>query len=184
MSYTIKVHTLNTANRVASELDKVSKLNGFVINDLVSKGWTYSKGSKAGSRKEGHILELRRIRLAKPKPYCGQHPGPCAVVFGKKKPVSTYLEWDDWVRFHKMVNDILDLLQADCDVWSTPHDCKGPMWIRKGAERRVRYDWEQRGNFRVWNQGTPDQFIKEPNDSPSCFSAGKDEVENLEVSTI
>jgi hypothetical protein len=162
MAYSVKFHDRNVVDKFCKLIPEAVKQAGFAIHEMTSKGWDmHRKGSKDGSRKLGHIIELRRVRLLTPKPYCGNHPGECAV--GGPKKTMSYLEWDDWVRFHAVVNDVLDSLGADADVWSTPQDVKGQMWIRKGTSRRVRYDWEESFNrfglpLRVWNQGTPDQF--------------------------
>jgi hypothetical protein len=76
----------------------------------------------------------------------------------------TYLEWNDWVEFHSIVNGVLDEYHISANVWSNPQDVRGKMWIRKAdLGARVRYDWEENldrsGRVeRIWNQGTPDQF--------------------------
>lgn len=110
----------------------------------------------------------KTVRLAKAKPYCGNHPGECEVIPGfatPKKKVMTYLEWDDWVKFHALVNGVLDRLRIRADVWSNPQDVPGKMWIRKGMNARVRWDWTENHNgfrtIRIWNQGSPDQFLME-----------------------
>jgi hypothetical protein len=100
------------------------------------------------------------------KPYCGNHPGECLVnpfTGPTKKPNATYLEWDDWVKFHAFVNRVLNRFKTNANVWSTPMDVRGKMWIRKGTSPRINWDWEERlDNYgrivRDWNQGTPDQF--------------------------
>ena len=123
---------------------------------------------------EGWQLVIDRVRLAKAKPYCGNHPGPCAA--GTRKKRLTILEWDDWVAFHIIVNDVLDRLEVTADVWTNPSETLSTgkkLWIRKDNRRRVRFDWSEqwRGglNFplRVWNAGTPDQF-----ESPRECAAG------------
>jgi hypothetical protein len=117
-----------------------------------------------GPSRSGHRVLLRTVRLRAPRPYCGQHPGPCEFP-GRARRRSRCLEWGDWVAFNAIVNDVLDALGCDADAWSTPPDVSGKFWVRRGGRRRVRYDWteeEHRGRvFRVWNRGTPDQFIRE-----------------------
>jgi hypothetical protein len=117
-------------------------------------------------------IKIKPVRLVKAKPYCGNHPGECPVS-DKPKPKSHHLEWNDWVKFHDLVNRCLNRFHVDADVWSNPADVRGKMWIRKGKKARVKWDWTEKYlpnpfNFpqelvrpiRVWNQGTPDQFIK------------------------
>lgn len=114
------------------------------------------------------LLELPRVRLKDRKEYCGNHPGECQVSpFGERpKKRTKFLEWDDWVEFHGIVNDVLDQHQVSADVWSKPQDAKGKFYMRRGRQRRHRYEWDARvGSFgreiRVWNLGTPDQFVQE-----------------------
>lgn len=113
---------------------------------------------------DGEEIGVQKVRLTVAKPYCGQHPGEC--VLGGPKRKARFLEWEDWVAFHALVNDVLDAWKVGADVWSTPLDAldKGrKMWIRRGTARRVRYEWEEGpgrfgGRVRIWNHGTPDQF--------------------------
>lgn len=114
--------------------------------------------------KAGWIVELHPIRLRELKLYCGQHPGECELGARRR---SRCLEWDDWVEFNGLVNDVLDAEKALACVWSVPPELLSQgkkFWIRRGEEgRRVRYDWvESPGPHgrvrRVWNAGTSDQF--------------------------
>ena len=107
-------------------------------------------------------IRVKPVRLINKKPYCGNHPGPCELD-GKKKPKATFLEWNDWVAFHSLVNKALNRFRANANVWSTPMDVRGKMWIRKGTQARQRYDYSEELSsygrvIRVWNQGTSDQF--------------------------
>lgn len=114
-------------------------------------------------------IRVKPVRLREKKPYCGSHPGPCEVNpfrGQEKKKITSYLEWEDWVAFHKMVNAVLNRLRVDADVWSNPADVRGKMWIRRGLSPRVRWDWtEEHSSYgrpvRIWNVGTPDQFVKD-----------------------
>jgi hypothetical protein len=112
-----------------------------------------------------NCMRISRVRLAKAKPYCGNHPGECEIIPGivQVKKVMSYLEWDDWVAFHNLVNTSLNKYKCDADVWSNPQDVQGKMWIRKGIHMRKRYDWDEKYNYgrtiREWNTGTPDQFV-------------------------
>lgn len=111
------------------------------------------------------IILVQNVRLVKAKPYCGNHPGPCEVnpYFNPPKKVMTHLEWDDWVRFHGLVNRVLNRFRVEADVWSQPRDVKGKFWIRRGKVARVRYEYDSDYSggreLRIWNKGTPDQFV-------------------------
>lgn len=130
---------------------------------------------------EGGEIHVK-VRLLSAKPYCGQHPGECAIGGPRRK--GSWLEWDDWVQFNDLVNDVLDGLRACAEVWSVPPEImdKGKKFhIRRGRARRVRWDWEERaspsGGFRpvrVWNHGSPDQFAEEkPAKLAAALSRGK-----------
>ena len=111
-------------------------------------------------------IRVKPVRLKVAKPYCGNHPGECQVspfTGPTKKPNAKWLEWNDWVQFHKLINAVLNRLRVDADVWSNPADVRGKMWIRKGRFPRVRWDWTETHTsygrpIRTWNQGTEDQF--------------------------
>jgi len=168
MAYTIKIHTDNETlvNKVQFSIEKALNKDNRFLATIEPAGFIY-KGPRVGSRKTGYGLTLRRVRLRVKKNYCGNHPGVCVVnpyLGPQKKPIASYLEWDDWVAFHSVINDCLDKMKIDADIWSTPHDVKGKMWIRKGTQRRVKYEWEEKQTnhwqpLRIWNQGTPDQFV-------------------------
>lgn len=113
------------------------------------------------------------IRLLKPKPYCGNHPGPCDVGAGivnpLKKKRAMYLEWVDWVTVHRHINDLLDKVAAAmpdtfADVFTLPQEVDGRLWIRRKGVRRHRYDYlEHRGVFgrpqRAWIRGDGEDVI-------------------------
>ena len=161
MGYTIALHkdcTVKKERIISALLAKLSK----------SPFKCELQDGSAPPRKYAGSIAVMTVRLREKKLYCGNHPGECAV--GPKRK-ATYLEWDDWVEFNGLVNDVLDKLKANADVWSLPQDVNGKMWIRKGTQRRFRYEWEDDtseksmmriafGNnpIRIWNQGTPDQF--------------------------
>ena len=114
---------------------------------------------------ESWLITVRSVRLREGKPYCGQHPGECFLDRKKKK--MRLLEWDDWVEFHDIINDVLDEAKVKADVWSVPGellDHGKRMWVRRGNKRRVKYEYETRPSElrdftdRVWNSGSPDQF--------------------------
>jgi len=166
MAYTIKIHGDVSSDYVSLALGERIKADGRFSCSFEGVGQSFYKGSKEGSRKPGFGFVIRRVRLSSKKPYCGNHPGNCLVhpIFGAtKKKNMTLLEWDDWVAFHGIVNDVLDELELDADVWSKPLDVKGIMWIRKGHKRRIRYDYDEKdvgswAPLREWNRGTQDQF--------------------------
>jgi hypothetical protein len=122
------------------------------------------------SRAYTSSLIVKPVRLREAKLYCGQHPGECAV--GPKRR-SRCLEWDDWVSFHGLINDVLDAYKIDADAWTNPPeplDHGRKMWVRRGLARRVTYGWFDdpndiyvarqfgRNPRRIWNHGFPDQF--------------------------
>lgn len=160
--YTIKFlgdHRSHTSGKVFAYLqERMAKEGRFKANLTPSFVWV--KGIQYPT------IEIKPVRLVKAKSYCGNHPGECPVS-DKPKPKATYLEWDDWVKFHNLVNRCLNRFHADADVWSNPADVRGKMWIRKGKQARVKWDWHEKYSpgrsspLRIWNQGTPDQFIKE-----------------------
>lgn len=86
-------------------------------------------------------IEIRNVRLIKAKPYCGNHPNACVVTFREKRHnKSKFLEGADWVEFNDFVNDQLDALNASADVFSSPQEVRGLLWIRRGTKRRLRYE--------------------------------------------
>lgn len=172
MAYTIQF--------MAGGNDKRDRVLAYLRERLVKDGRfsaTFEVGSERVTRSDridhpqlvvGNYLPtilVRKVRLTKKKAYCGNHPGECPVS-DKPKPVSSRLEWDDWVAFHAIVNKALNRFRADANVWSLPFDVRGRMWIRRGKSPRVRYDWtEQMDRYgrmiRIWNPGSFDQFQKE-----------------------
>lgn len=129
-----------------------------VLEALADGAFTF-KAEVAG--KGGQDVILRPVRLVKAKPYCGQHPGEC--VLGGPKKNGKWLEWDDWVAFHGLVNDALDVLKFEADAWTNPPErleSGSKMFVRRNNKRRTQWDWEEtedkRFSFRtirVWNPG-------------------------------
>ena len=163
--YTIRVDSLHDSKG----LEYVYTLKRVLDHQIATSRFT-ARIEVIGSHKHTDIV-MKPIRLKEKKLYCGQHPGECQAT-GRKQRASRCLEWDDWVEFHGLVNDVLDKLKVSADVWSKPPEklSQGTkMWIRKGLRRRVHYSWEsdwQSNDFggrevRVWNHGTDDQFAKE-----------------------
>lgn len=126
-----------------------------------------SKTSRAERQIAGQVrvlpsIMVDKVRLTEKKPYCGNHPGPC-LLGGAPKPVSSRMEWEDWVEFHTLVNQVLNRLKCRANVWSLPYDVKGRMWIRKDRSPRLRYEYTETPDkwgrpLRHWNTGTDDQF--------------------------
>lgn len=156
MAYTIQINHGGVEKR-----DKVL----LYLRERVIKEGTFRATFTATEQRGLPCIVVKPVRLVKAKPYCGNHPGECEVT-GRKKPNSTYLEWNDWIKFHNIINRSLNRFRVDADVWSNPQDVSGKMWIRKGIKPRVKWDWEEKLTYgsmfrrviRIWNQGTPDQF--------------------------
>lgn len=68
----------------------------------------------------GSSVQLRKVRMRR-----SSTTRPC------------YLSKEQWVLFHRLVNEALDQARALADVWSTPFDVKGRYWIRKGHRWEV-----------------------------------------------
>jgi hypothetical protein len=135
MPYTIQMFgTEDQAQRLRTALDERIATSRFTAVLSPPAG-------RPATRRERHpswYITVRPVRLREAKPYCGQHPGECLVE--RKKPTNHLLEWDDWVEFHKIVNDVLDDAGVQADVWSVPGEplSKGSkMWIRRDGHRRV-----------------------------------------------
>ena len=169
MAYTIQF--LNggypKAHKVIAYLrDRIARDGRFsACLDLGEEKTTKEDRARIGKVHYLPCIFVSRVRLVKKKAYCGNHPGECPVS-DKPKPISSRLEWEDWVAFHALVNRVLNRFRADANVWSLPYDVRGRMWIRKGTKARVKYDWTETTDayarvIRIWNQGTDDQFLKE-----------------------
>ena len=165
MAYTIRFTTPSDSPLEAELFRKVlvnALFDSPFVCEVTQPSSTF-RGLPARSPRPRWELYVKKVRLKTKKPYCGQHPGPC-VVDGRRKPKASYLEWDDWIEFHGIVNTLLTEAGFAADVWSSPFDVKGLFWIRKDNKPRVKFDWEERtppGRIhpvRIWNPGTPDQF--------------------------
>jgi len=145
------------------------KVRAKILAALESSPFTAKIECSAGpTRAYSGSLIVKPVRLREAKLYCGQHPGECLV--GPKRR-SKCLEWDDWVAFHDLVNDVLDEHGIDADAWTNPPEALDhgrKMWVRRGLARRVAYDWFDdpkdvhggifRNVRRIWNHGSADQF--------------------------
>jgi len=177
MAYRIKVHAIvgythtisNAVGALMATLQRETEAAGFKVGDYDYVGSTNGRGPRDGSRLPGYVVDLRKIRLMKAKPYCGNHPGECVAV-GRRtkagaKPASNCLEWEDWVRFHEVVNNVLDRYHVSADVTTAGADVDQGrlLFCRRGLKRRLRYDWTEtsRSTFnaaRPVNHGSLDQF--------------------------
>ena len=192
MAYSIQItsHYGDAAReRLASVvgiLQEVVTEAGFSIGEVTLHS-TFRGTNRRGRQTEPAFkAELRVIRLAEAKPYCGQHPGECEFP-NRKKPRARFLEWDDWVRFNGLVNDVLDCVgkttEIAADVWSKPTDAAGRFWIRRLNKRRTRYDYTETFNgmgraVRVWNLGNEDdQYV--PQLAPTCVCGGTGRVTEM-----
>jgi hypothetical protein len=114
---------------------------------------------------------MKGIRLTKKSSYCLQHPGECLIdpFTGKLPPKknATFLDWDNWIAFHNLVNGLLNQRHASANVWTNPMELLAPdkkrMWIRRGKQARIKWEWETSYNnygrrVQTWNSGTIDQF--------------------------
>lgn len=170
MAYTIKFNLLgeDVVRSIRDSLfEHIKADNRFTakLNDV-----QYDCGSYR--RSAGGFFTVKPVRLIRMKPYCGAHPGECVVnpyAAPEKKRNSRCLEWNDWVAFHDLVNDFVDLGGYDADIWTTPMeqlDHGKKMWVRKNGLRRTQWDYEERyvGNHwapqRIWNTGSADQFAR------------------------
>lgn len=160
MAYTIKINngTHEKAYNVREAL--IKKLaQSKVFRAQVLPVTFFEKGSREGSRAEGYGFTIKFVRLRKAKPYCGNHPGECFVTPGQKpskKPTMAFLEWEDWIKFHRFVNALLNVKAKNCDVWSMAPDAKGIMWIRKGVKPRKIYNWttdDKNPRLKHWCRG-------------------------------
>lgn len=127
MAYSIKGHCTQVTAVLLSRLRMAIIADGRFTAEFTTS-LALSKGPK-------QVIELRMIRLQTPKPYCGNHPGPCRLT-GMKKRRSTCLEWEDWIAFNDLINDVLDSNSVTADVKSLKN-----FRIRLGEKRRVAYNW-------------------------------------------
>lgn len=182
MAYVIKItneslHTFTASIRfgIDSEMwTQVERATNMLVERLrerLSTFVTYEWSKR--TTKQYVAFELRNVRLKEPKPYCGNHAGPCVVRFvDKPKRRAKFLEGADWMQVHALVNAVLDEHKVTCDVftdgadvWNEPGIAKGRLLVRTAMlGARKRYDYHDGSNGRgpfphyLWNPGTPDQF--------------------------
>lgn len=85
------------------------------------------------------FLTLGKIRLKASKPYCGNHPGPCALSGHRPEKKGKFLEGSDWVEFNDCVNLYLDQHSVEALVFSRPLELRKPLIVRQGRRRRTHY---------------------------------------------
>jgi len=84
-------------------------------------------------------IKIEYVRLRRRKDYCGQHPGPCLALFRRHRK-SSCLEGTDWVAFNDLLNDVLDALGVDADVFSFNRESMcSRYYIRRGTRRLTNY---------------------------------------------
>jgi hypothetical protein len=153
-----------TIKFAVGETDKRDKMF-LALQERIAKDGRFKAnlmyGSLVGRNSVNPTIFIKPVRLAKKKPYCGNHPNFCENP-NRPKPNSTFLEWSDWVAFHRVVNTILNKYRINADVWTNPPEVKGKMWIRKGTKARKRYDWTEDYSsgrrVQTWNAGDESQF--------------------------
>lgn len=160
MAYTIQF------NKKSS--DQRDKVLSYLRDRMAKEGVFQATLTPTFDARGRACIIVKPVRLVKAKPYCGQHPGECQVnpFRPTRKKNGHWLEWEDWIRFHNLVNRCLNRFHADADVWSNPLDVRGKMMIRKGTIPRVKWDYEESIDrfgrvVQQWNQGTDDQFLKD-----------------------
>jgi hypothetical protein len=160
----------DAAYRLAHALQaRIQKDGRFRVNHL-------EVGSVKTSREDRRTLGkvwtmpailMKGIRLTKKSSYCGAHAFPCPV--GAPKKNATFLDWQNWIEFHQVVNSLLNQRHCSANIYTNPPetlDQGNRMWIRRGMQARVRWDVEGHMNNygrmeEVWDHGTPSQFTKE-----------------------
>lgn len=164
------MYTISVLKGGLAKRDKLAlTLQAAIAKDGRFRVGDFSVGNLHSRNEDSPAIYLQRIRLTHKKEYCGNHPGNCIINpfrGAEKKKITSYLEWDDWVAFHSIVNRVCNRLRVDANIWTLPQDVQGKMWIRKGTQARVRYDYTETFNnfglpIRHWNTGTPDQFQPE-----------------------
>lgn len=157
--YTIQFLSKSTVQR-----DKVLTY----LTSRMEKEGIFRAGLTPSTDNKGNpTILVKPVRLIKAKPYCGQHANECVAhpIFGFRKILkSTYLEWNDWIKFHNLVNGCLNRFRTNANVWTNPQEVRGKFWIRQGLKARVKYDVKESYDtygrrIQDWNLGTSDQFM-------------------------
>jgi hypothetical protein len=163
----------DAAYRLANALQsRIQKDGRFRVNHLEVGS---IKTSREDRRTLGKVwtmpaILMKSIRLTQAKENCGNHPDICEInPFTGPRPLkrSSCLEWNDWLKFHSLVNGLLNQRHASANVWTNPMELLAPdkkrMWIRRGKQARIKWEWETSYNsygrrVQTWNSGTIDQF--------------------------
>lgn len=123
--------------------DDIDKIVTAVRQWLEESRFTAEVYGKFHSRWK-HAIRVERVRKRAKEIYCGQHPNECVAnpFFDRKERKGRWLEGSDWVGFNDGLNDVLDGLEVEADVWSYNREAlkAGRYFIRKGRCRRVDYD--------------------------------------------
>ncbi len=107
------------------------------------------------------LLWMSKIRLRTSKPYCGNHPGPCALSSHRPERKGRFLEGSDWVELNDVCNSYLDQHSVEALIRSRPLELRQPLIIRQGRLRRLHYGCSYpfpNGNA-VWEpEGVPEDY--------------------------
>ena len=145
--------------------DKRDRVLVYLYKRIIKEGRFTAKLSKAMDGKLPSI-HVSPVRLVKSKLYNGQQPdGQASLYYRRVQRKTRYLGWDDWVRFHGLVNRVLNRFRTDADVWTEPPYMQGKLFIRRGKRMRYRYDYtEEFSRFGMpsvkWNPGDESQFVR------------------------
>ena len=168
MAYRIRFHAHAGAalRPILAAIQAATKKAGFRIGSADEVGHIEGTGPQYGSHKRGYVVEYRQIRLAEIK---------ARPSFGTCK--TAFLQWEDWITFHEVVNDVLDSFQCDADITTAgaPVDKGKLMYCRLCMCRRLRYDWAGTPARRVANYGSRDQFGEQWVPGPYAQAAGRAE---------
>lgn len=125
-----------SAERIAVALEAAVAVSRFTV---WGRAWGRLGGVTCMWLGRKWAVHASPIRLRRSKPYCGQHAGPCPNGGPRNHARRSFLEALDWIGWNHLVNDVLDSLLADADVWAKIH---GRYFVRRGKLRRVNYPFE------------------------------------------
>lgn len=126
MAFVIKCKDSDEAAAVAAAIDSAVARSRFRLEHPIRT--VPRRGGRAD-------VLVEHVRLRVPKPYCGNHPGPCRIDprFERPHRKLVFCEGLDWVSWNDLVNDVLDRLRHGGDAASRS------VVIRRAGRRRVVY---------------------------------------------